>query len=166
MWYRVFPWLFIFHSSLMDSLRKYFREHRRVFVVHAEKHPSDLNAHYKVAKVEDLSSSSFVMSSVFAEFGGHVLEQEQFAMDVDKTCFTLRRNLHWNTLPARLCRPHCWKPSCKKSWDTHRWPHMEQRNRLESLWVPPNLSHHVILWVWIVSLKYFRSKYLRRFYIR
>lgn len=99
----------------MDSLRKYFREHGRGFVVLAEKHPSDLNAYYKVAMVEDLSSSSFVLLSVFAEFGERALEQEQFAMDVDKTCFTVRRNLHWNTLPARLCHPHCWRPSCKKT---------------------------------------------------
>lgn len=77
----------------MDSLRKYFREHRRGFVVHAEKHPSDLNAYYKVVKVEDLSSSSFLLLSVFEEFGGHVLEWEQIAKDVDKTCFTLRKNL-------------------------------------------------------------------------
>lgn len=63
-------------------------------MVHAEKHPSDLNTYYKVAKVEDLSSFRFVSLSVFAEFGGHALEQEQFTMDADKICFTVRRNVH------------------------------------------------------------------------
>lgn len=118
MWYKVLPWLFIFHSSLMDSLRKYFREHGKGLVVHADKHPLDWNTYYKVAKVEDLSSSSFVLWSVFAEFGGHALEQKQFAMATDKICFTVRRNLHWNTLLARLCHVHCWRASCKKFWDT------------------------------------------------
>lgn len=80
-----------------------------------EKHPLDLNVSYKVAKVEDFGSFSFAFLSVLAEFGGHALEQEQFAMDIDKICFTVRRNLHRNTLPARLCHPRRWRPSCKKS---------------------------------------------------
>lgn len=115
MWYRVLPWLFIFHSSLdrwiaSGSISGNMDE--------VEKHPLDLNDCYKAAKVEDLGSFSFVLLSVFAEFGGHALERKQFAMDIDKICFTVRKNLHWNTLPARLCRPCSWRPSCKKPWDT------------------------------------------------
>lgn len=46
-----------------------------------------------------------MLLSVFAEFGGHALKQEHFAMDADKICFTARRSLHWNTEPQGYAIP-------------------------------------------------------------
>lgn len=47
------------------------------------------------------------------EFDGHDLKQEQerFAMNVEKNSSAVRRNLHWNRFPARLCHPHSAKQS-------------------------------------------------------
>lgn len=55
--------------------------------------------------------SSFVLLNAFPDFGKQELKQEQFAMDVEKTCFIVRRNLHWNRFSERMCHPHRWKLS-------------------------------------------------------
>lgn len=56
---------FIFHSSLIDSLGRNFRDHGRGDVVRVEKDLSGLNGYYKVAQVEDLSSFQFCVVEHF-----------------------------------------------------------------------------------------------------
>lgn len=148
MWYRVFPWLFIFHFSLMDSLGRYFGEHRRGDVVHIEKDPCGLNGYYQLAKVEDLSSFQFCVVKCFYWVWWSWIETTTVYNECREKRFLQEEKpaleqLHSKVMPSSFLETYLNK-ALRDLSSPYSWPCMQQE---DGLWVLPTMNYHVILWV-------------------
>lgn len=156
MWHRVLPRLFVFHSSLMDSLGRYFGEHGRGDVVRVEKDPSRLNGYYKVAKVEDLGSFQFCVVKCFCWVWWALIETRAICNGYREKLFHCEEKPALEQVPSKaLPSPSLETQLNKVLRDIacpYSWPWMEQEDGVETLWVPPNLNYHVVLWVYELLL--------------